>query len=194
MAKWNFEELLQRLQAIKGTGLPDDLEERVPGLAAILRQVDFRVEELEPIEKILRAMTREERLHPELLEDEPGLPNRERVARDSGTSLDEVEALISQFRTLCEMLESMSPEEVTQELMGDLPKLEPWQESADAWKSDVAPEDAEPDPEEAAARERRALDARVDDLLRRIAGGGMEALTPDERVFLDEASRRYRER
>lgn len=203
MAKWNFEDFLRRLEEIRRLGPSlEGLEERIPGLGALLRQSEFRLEELAPIEAILRAMSLEERLRPELLEGEAGLPRRERVAEKSGTSLEEVDSLIWQFHMLSQMLEEMSPEEVTQSLMEGLsPEAESWQTPADAWKqgagepssAEGAPLPAEPHLS-ATQRLQVALDARVDDLLRKISRVGMVGLSGEERRFLEEASRRYREK
>ena len=203
MAKWNFEDFLRRLEEIRRLGPSlEGLEERIPGLGALLRQSEFRMEELAPIEAILRAMTVEERLRPELLDGEPGLARRERIATHSGTSLEEVDSLIWQFHMLSQMLEEMSPEEVTQSLMEGLqPEAEAWQTPADAWKQGASepssavgtPLPAE-QPSSATQRLQVAIDARVDDLLRKISRSGMASLSVEERRFLDEASRRYREK
>src|SRR5690606_14472043 len=95
------------------------------------------------------------------------------------------------------------PEEVTQQLLDGLqPELEPWQTPADAWKQGPAATEPQPrapvaqvaDPPSASQRLQAALDARVDELLRKIARQGMDALSSAERRYLEEASRRYREK
>ena len=43
MAEWNFEEFLQRLEAIKGLDSLDELVSQIPNLGGILKQVDFRL-------------------------------------------------------------------------------------------------------------------------------------------------------
>lgn len=196
MANWNFEDFLRRLEALKGLESLDELVQQVPGLGAILEDVDFRLEDLEPIERILRAMSREERLDPELLEGDEGLARRQRIASDSDTSLDAVDSLIWQFRNLCDMLEAMSPEDVTQELLQSAqPQLEPWQTSPDAWKAGAEPiteTTAADDPIAREEREMAQLREQVDLLLTKISSLGMEALTASERAFLDQASARFR--
>lgn len=208
MSKWNFEDFLRRLEEIRRLGPSlEGLEDRLPGLGRLLRQSEFRMEELAPIEAILRAMSPEERLRPELLDGEPGRSRRERIATQSGTSLEEVDSLIWQFHMLSQMLEEMSPEEVTQSLMEGLqPEGEAWQTPADAWKGETwkpgEPSSAEapalpaeaPTGPSASQRLQVAIDGRVDELLRKISRGGLTSLGPEERRFLDEASRRYREK
>ncbi len=199
MANWNFEDFLRRLEALKGLESRGGRGPPGPGQGAILEDVEFRVEDLEPIERILRAMTQEERLHPDLLEGELGRQRRQRIAADSETSIDAVESLIWQFRNLCEMLQAMSPEEVTQELLDSAqPQLEPWQTSPDAWKHGeslelVLEDDAESATRRAEEDEMARIRERVDLLLAKIsAGGGLFALTPAERTFLEDASARFR--
>ncbi len=196
MANWNFEDFLRRLEALKGLESLDELVQQVPGLGAILEDVDFRIEDLEPIERILRAMSREERLDPELLEGDAGLARRQRIASDSDTSLDAVDSLIWQFRNLCDMLEAMSPEDVTQELLQSAqPQLEPWQTPPDAWKAGAEPiteAAAADDPIAREEREMAQLREQVDLLLTKISSLGMEALSASERAFLEQASARFR--
>jgi hypothetical protein len=191
----NFEVFLRRLEAIKGSGFLEELAERSPGLAAILEHVDFDPNELESVEKILRAMTLEERLRPELLEDEQGQARRQRVAESAGTSIDEVDGLIAQFQTLRDLLSSRSPQDAIQELLDQTPQREAWETSAEAWKAtgdpDFGPGAAETG--EATAPE-PAFPEVVDELLRKVGEVGMEGLSDDERVLLESASRYYQNR
>lgn len=192
MADWNFEDFLRRLESIKGIGSLDELARQVPGLREVLRDVDFRLEELDPIERILRAMTLEERLHPDLLEGEGGSERRQRIADDSESPLESVESLISQFNRLRAMLRERSPEEVLREAIEEHQRqagAEPWQQTPD-WRGEPG------EPEEPAPTTPAELPwtERVDMLLRKIAAAGMASLSEQERAFLDEASQRYRNR
>jgi hypothetical protein len=199
MADWNFEDFLRRLEAIKGIGSLDELVARVPGLGKMLREVDFRLEELDPIERILRAMTPQERVQPELLEGDAGLRRRERIAASSGSSLEAVDSLIAQFQELRTKLAEQSPEEVLQDAIEQQTgeELADWQTPAEAWKGDehvakiVDIIDEEDEPQAPAQVD---WTAQVDQLLRKIAESGMLSLTAEERAFLDEASQRYRNR
>lgn len=191
MANWNFEDFLQRLEALKELDSLDELVEDVPGLTAFLQAVDFQVEDLEPIERILRAMTPDERLDPTLLDGEPGSGRRDAVADRAGVSRSEVDSLIEEFQNICGMLDGMSPDEVRKELIEQAgPSLEPWQSSPDEWKAPA--EDDDDDDDDAATLE--LLKQRVDLLLAKISASGMDSLSAAERVFLESASRRYRTR
>jgi len=209
---WTYDDFLRRLEAIRNFGTFEELANRIPGMDALLRDMDVDIRgQLEPIEKILRAMTAEERLDPELLEGVDGHERREAIAERAGTSLGAVESLVSQFQRLREMLAERSLDEVTRELMDEAaPQREPWQASAEAWK---APSDEDEDDEdlteleellEAQLEEEEAASEdpgvspedeiatltgpRLDELLRKISASGYDSLTPSERDDLERAS------
>jgi signal peptide binding protein len=213
---WTYDDFLRRLEAIRNFGTFEELANRIPGMDALLRDMDVDIRgQLEPIERILRAMTAEERLQPELIEGVDGHERRESIAERAGTTLGAVESLVSQFQRLREMLAERSLDEVTRELMDEAaPKREPWQESAEAWK---APSDEDEEDEDLAELE-QLLDAelesdleedelldedlsdgaeeevaqltgpRLDELLRKISASGYDSLTPSERDDLERAS------
>ena len=206
--RWNLDDFLQRLQAFKSMGPMDQLAQNMPGLAKILRDGALQWDELETIERILRAMTLEERLHPDLLQGEGGRPRLERIGRDSGTSRDEVEGLIWQFETLSKVLEQVSMDDLTPESLENLAEQvedamdggrEPWQAEATSWTPPAAP-DFEPDAEElraheaerAAAEAERALRERLDEVLARLSEVGLEQLSAKDRAFLEHASAHLR--
>lgn len=214
---WTYDDFLRRLEAIRNFGTFEELARRIPGMEALLRDMDVDIRgQLEPIERILRAMTAEERLQPELIEGVDGHERRESIAERAGTTLGAVESLVSQFQRLREMLAERSLDEVTRELMDEAaPKREPWEESAEAWKAPVEDEDefedlaeleqlldAELDEDEddeldededeeddgAADEVAKLTGPRLDELLRKISASGYDSLTPSERDDLERAS------
>jgi hypothetical protein len=211
---WNFEEILRRLEMIKGMGSLEDLLEQVPDLGALLRDMEFSFDDLKPIESILRAMSEEERLNPSLLEGDAGRPRRTRIADSAETTMEAVDGLIWQFNNLLEMLEKMTPDEVTQELISESkPHQDGWQVSPDAWKtgthgedegpfelaahdfeSDEDGEDEQANADQEVASLQEQLEIRLDDILRKIGREGMSALTPDERAFLEASSQRLQQK
>lgn len=203
MANWNFEDFLRRLEAIKGIGSLDELVDHVPGLGQILRDVDFKLEELDPIERILRAMTLEERLRPELLDGDNGDERRDRIANQSDSTRESVDSLISQFQRLRTMLRNQTPEDVLrdtiQEQTGESGR-EAWQSSPDAWRgvepgfTPIVDENDDPTEEETVTEHVLTNSERVDDLLRKISATGMVSLSDEERDFLNQASQTYRNR
>jgi len=206
---WTYEDFLQTLEAIRTFGSLEDLVERIPGMEALLRDAEMDLAgQLEPIERILRAMTPEERARPELLEGEEGPERRMAIAERAGTSLGAVEGLILQFQRLRDMLQSSSLEDVTRELMDEAtPQREAWQESSEAWKQPSGADDEEWEDEdelleelegvllvEAQQEQTDLTGARLDELLRKISASGLDSLSPSERDELERASSLLRER
>lgn len=196
---WNFEDFLRRLEAIKGMGSIEELMAQVPDLQALLKEFDFDFTDLDPIERILRAMSLEERLDPRLLDgDDEGYDRRVRIAEEAATTIDAVDNLINQFKDLIERLETKTPEEVIQELVDTVqPQYESWQSSPDAWKGDGAPPIAASSTEETPPAPEKPdpwlkFNEILDEILRKIAKTGMDSLSDQERGFLEEASRRIR--
>lgn len=224
---WTYDDFLRRLEAVRNFGSLDELAEQIPGMDAVLSEMDTDLEEqVEPILQILRAMTHEERTQPGLLDGDEGPARREAVAERAGVSLSAVESLIWQFRRLREMLAERSLEEVTRELVEEAtPQREPWQEPEGAWKKpaevvegpegedafelgklptkDLADDEIAEleqllDEHEAAdspaAAARELTGERLDELLRKISGSGIDSLTPGERDELERASALLRAR
>jgi signal recognition particle subunit SRP54 len=103
--KWNFDDFLEQLQTVKKLGPLKQVLGMIPGLGQMVKQVDLQGDELKPVEAIIQSMTREERKNPELLIDaRTAGSRRRRVAAGSGTSINEVNALIKQFRAMKKMV------------------------------------------------------------------------------------------
>lgn len=102
--QFNFEDFLSQLQQIKKMGNIKDLVGMLPGMGRALKDVDIDDDSFKPIEAIIRSMTKEERNHPELLNGS----RRKRIARGSGTSVQEVNNLIKQFAEMRKMMKTMN--------------------------------------------------------------------------------------
>jgi len=184
---WTYDDFLRRLEAIRNFGTFEELANRIPGMDALLRDMDVDISgQLEPIEKILRAMTAEERLDPELIEGVDGYERREAIAERAGTSLSAVESLVSQFQRLREMLAERSLDEVTRELMDEAaPQREPWQESSEAWK---APSDEDDDEDEDLAELEQLLEAQLEGELNEEVESELADLDPPSESTEDEVA------
>jgi hypothetical protein len=182
---WNLDDFLGQLHAVRELGSIADIVRRVPGLDELLREEDLEEEDveamLESAETILEAMTAEERRQPELLTGDGGAARRTRVAEASGQSEDDVDTLVAQFLSAREHLRKIiEGQEAPQDAMEALwRELSPWRREGTM----AIPE-----------AETFSFEERVDDVLRKIAQNGLASLSSEERKFLDEASKRYRER
>ena len=104
-AQFDFEDFLEQLQAIKKMGPLSQLLAMVPGLSQVTKDLpsDVTDKQMKRIEAIINSMTREERQHPDVLNGS----RRKRIALGSGTSVQEVNQLMSQFKQMQRMMQQM---------------------------------------------------------------------------------------
>ena len=105
--RWNFEDFLQQLQAVKKMGPLKSLMKMIPGMSGLMNQAGLELtgDELKPIEAIVSSMTREERKDPELLSHaRTGGSRRRRIAKGSGTTVNDVNHLVKQFKAMKRMM------------------------------------------------------------------------------------------
>jgi len=102
---FTFEDFLGQLKQLKKMGPLQDILGMLPGMnTAQLKglQVDDRA--LVRVEAMIQSMTREERRRPEIIDGS----RRKRIARGSGTSVQDVNKLLKQFAGMRKMVKSMS--------------------------------------------------------------------------------------
>ncbi len=104
-AQFNFEDFLEQLQAIKKMGPLSQLLGMVPGLSQVTKDMpsDVTDKQMKRIEAIIHSMTREERQRPDVLNGS----RRKRIATGSGTSVQEVNQLMSQFKQMQRMMQQL---------------------------------------------------------------------------------------
>jgi signal recognition particle subunit SRP54 len=105
-ARFDLEDFLGQLQQVKKMGPLSQVLELIPGLSKAKLDVapELADGQLKRIEAIIHSMTPDERHHPEIL----GGSRKRRVARGSGTTVQEVNQLLSQFRQMQRMMKQMS--------------------------------------------------------------------------------------
>jgi signal recognition particle subunit SRP54 len=91
--QFTFEDFLQQMKMMRRMGPLSSLLGMIPGLGAQMRNVKIDDRELDRIEAIVLSMTPEERRRPELIKGS----RRARIAKGSGTSVQQVNALVKQF-------------------------------------------------------------------------------------------------
>jgi len=94
--EFDLEDFLQQLQQIKKMGPISQLLDMIPGLSRMAQNVAPEVtdKQMKTIEAIINSMTREERHHPRII----NASRKRRISRGSGTTVQEVNALLAQFR------------------------------------------------------------------------------------------------
>ncbi len=101
---FTFEDFLEQLQAIKKMGPLDQLLGMIPGMGKAFQgaQVDDRA--FVQVEAIIKSMTRIERRSPHILNG----GRRRRIAKGSGTTIQDVNRLVKQFEAMQKMMKQMS--------------------------------------------------------------------------------------
>ena len=101
---FDFEDFLEQVQQIKKMGNVKDLLAMVPGMGKALRDVDIDDDAFKHIEAIIRSMTPHERQNPDALNGS----RKTRIAKGSGTSVQEINQLVKQFGEMKKMMKMMS--------------------------------------------------------------------------------------
>ena len=91
--QFDFNDFYNQIQQIKKMGNLKDLASMIPGVGKAIKDVDIDDNAFKSIEAIIQSMTPAERTKPELL----NTSRRNRIAKGSGTSIQEVNRLIKQF-------------------------------------------------------------------------------------------------
>jgi signal recognition particle subunit SRP54 len=102
--QFDFNDFLSQLEQIKKMGNMKDLLGMIPGMGKALKGVDLDDHSFKPIEAIIRSMTHEERTNPDKLN--PGRKNR--IAKGSGTSIQQVNQLLKQFEDMRKLMKTMN--------------------------------------------------------------------------------------
>ncbi len=113
-AKFDLEDFLEQLQQIKKMGPLNQLAELIPGLPHHKFPLRVDDKQLKKVEAIVLSMTPEERRSPEIIDGS----RRRRIAQGSGTTLQDINQLLNQFRQMQKLMKQLSS--------GRLPKLFPF--------------------------------------------------------------------
>ncbi len=102
---FDFEDFLGQLRQIKKLGPLTDIMNMIPGMSKMTKGLDPRMAEggLKRTEAIINSMTRKERQFPDVL----NASRRRRIASGSGTTVQDVNALVKQFREMQKMMKQM---------------------------------------------------------------------------------------
>ncbi len=104
-ARFDMEDFLQQLKQVKKMGPISGLLDMIPGLGNMKQQIDANEAEksMQQIEAIINSMTSVERQRPDII----GGGRKRRIARGSGTTVQDVNQLLRQFREMQKMMKMM---------------------------------------------------------------------------------------
>ena len=125
--KFDFDDFMGQIQQIKKMGNIKDLASMIPGVGKALRDVDIDDNAFKGIEAIINSMTPKERANPDIINQSRKL----RIAKGSGTKLEEVNRLMKQFdqtRKMMRMVAGMGSSKMAQmaaamKMKGGMPKM-----------------------------------------------------------------------
>lgn len=101
--QFGFDDFLSQIQQVKKMGNMKDLVGMIPGAGKALRDVDIDDDAFKGIEAIIHSMTPQERTDPAIIKGS----RKRRIAKGSGTSVQEVNQLMKQFNQMGKMMKMM---------------------------------------------------------------------------------------
>ena len=102
--QFDLNDFLGQLQQIKKMGNVKDLMGMIPGMGKALKDVDIKDDAFKYIEAIILSMTPKERANPGIINGQ----RKNRIAKGSGTSIQEVNKMLKQFEDTRKMMKMMS--------------------------------------------------------------------------------------
>ena len=111
--KFDFDDFMAQIQQIKKMGNIKDLASMIPGVGKAIKDVDIDDNAFKGIEAIINSMTPKERANPDIINQS----RRLRIAKGSGTKLEEVNRLMKQFdqtRKVMKMVSGMGSSKMAQ--------------------------------------------------------------------------------
>lgn len=102
--KFDFDDFLKQIKTIKKMGSLSSLLGMIPGLGNQVKNAQIDDKALVRVEAIINSMTREERKSPKILNGN----RRKRIARGSGTTVQDVNRLVKQFGEMQKMMSQIS--------------------------------------------------------------------------------------
>ena len=105
-AAFDLEDFLQQIQSVKKMGSLTQLMEMIPGMNQLGKRMPTDLDEgqIKRVEAIIRSMTPEERHRPEIINGS----RRRRIAKGSGTTAQDINQLLNQFRQTQKIMKQFS--------------------------------------------------------------------------------------
>lgn len=100
---FDFDDFLKQIHQIKRMGNMKDLMGMIPGAGKALKDVEIEDDAFKGVEAIIQSMTPKERQQPAIID----ASRKKRIAKGSGTSVQEVNQLLKQFSEMGKMMKFM---------------------------------------------------------------------------------------
>lgn len=105
-ATFTLDDFMEQLGQVRKLGPLDELLKMLPGANKIkgINNIQIEEKQIAHVEAIIRSMTKEEKLHPEILNSS----RKRRIAKGSGRTVPEVNRLLKQFEDMKRMMKQMT--------------------------------------------------------------------------------------
>ena len=102
--QFDFNDFMNQIQQIKKMGNIKDLAAMIPGVGKAIKDIDIDDNAFKGIEAIINSMTPKERTNPEIINQS----RRMRIAKGSGTNIQDVNRLMKQFDQTRKMMKMVT--------------------------------------------------------------------------------------
>jgi len=104
--EFDLEDFRRQLREVKKMGPLSQLLDMIPGFSQVSKEMapEITDQQMKRIEAIVNSMTLEERYNPRII----NASRKRRIARGSGTTVQEINQLLAQFRQMQRMMKQMS--------------------------------------------------------------------------------------
>ena len=116
---FNLMDFYEQIQQIKKMGNIKDLVGMIPGAGKAIKDADIDDDAFKSIEAMIMSMTPEEREEPSIINGS----RRTRIAKGSGTTLQDVNKLLKQFEEMRKMMKMMNNPAAMASMMRNVPKM-----------------------------------------------------------------------
>ncbi len=116
---FNLMDFYEQIQQIKKMGNIKDLVGMIPGAGKAIKDADIDDDAFKSIEAMIMSMTPEEREEPSIINGS----RRTRIAKGSGTTLQDVNKLLKQFEDMRKMMKMMNNPAAMASMMRNMPKM-----------------------------------------------------------------------
>ena len=116
--KFDYNDFISQIQQIKKMGNVKDLMGMIPGMGKALKDIDIDDNAFKNVEAMIGSMTPYEREHPDAI----NLSRKQRIAKGSGVSLDEINRITKQFEQMRKMMRMMTNKNMMPNIPG-MPRM-----------------------------------------------------------------------
>ncbi len=117
--QFDFDDFLAQIQQIKKMGNLKDIAGMIPGVGKALKDVDVDDDAFKGIEAIIKSMTKGERTNPEIINGS----RRQRIAKGSGTTIQDVNKLLKQFEDMRKMMKMFGNKQQMGKMMSQMQNM-----------------------------------------------------------------------